>query len=206
MARGLSYGASYNFSKYLEAVAYLNANDARPSNAISSADRQHRVILNGIYELPFGRGKPFLAGKRILRDVIGGWQTQWVVTLQTGAPLAFTAGSAVRLNKPSNNPKTVDRWFDISQFAPQAPFTLNTLSIQLNDERVPGINKWDLTALKKIRISERMEFRLQTEFYNAFNKALFDIPNTTVTSPNFGRITAVVIPPRQLQVSGRLTW
>src|SRR5262249_44744061 len=110
------------------------------------------------------------------------------------------------VNKSGNSPNTVDRWFDISQFAPQAPFTLNTLSIQVNDLRAPGINKWDLTALKKIRITERVEFRLQAEFYNAFNKALFDVPNTTAPSPNFGRITSTVIPPRQLQVSGRLTW
>src|SRR5947209_18202637 len=116
------------------------------------------------------------------------------------------AGTAVRTNKSENSPKTVDQWFDISQFTTQAPFTLNTLSIQLNDLRAPGINKWDLTAMKKIRITERMEFRLQAEFYNAFNMALFDIPNTTVTSPNFGRITVVVIQPRQLQISGRLTW
>jgi hypothetical protein len=163
-------------------------------------------VLNGIYELPVGRGKPFLSSKRILRDVVGGWQTQWVVTLQSGAPLAFSAGTAVRLSKSDNNPRNVDRWFDISQFAPQAPFTLNTLSIQLNDLRAPGINKWDLTAVKKIRITERAEFRLQAEFYNAFNRAHFDIPNTTVTSPNFGRITGVVIPARQIQVSGRISW
>jgi hypothetical protein len=206
LTRGLSYGVSYNFSKYMESVNYLNANDPRPANVISSADRSHRVVLNGIYELPFGRDKPLLSSTRILRDVIGGWQTQWVVTLQSGAPLAFSAGTAVRLNKSDNSPKSVDRWFDIGQFAPQAPFTLNTLSVQLNDLRAPGINKWDLTALKKIRITERVEFRLQAEFYNAFNKALFDVPNTTVTSPNFGRITAVVIPSRQIQVSGRLTW
>ena len=116
------------------------------------------------------------------------------------------AGTAVRTNKSENSPKTVDQWFDISQFTTQAPFTLNTLSVQLNDLRAPGINKWDLTAMKKIHITERVEFRLQSEFYNAFNRAHFDIPNTTRTSPNFGKITAVVIPARQIQVSGRLTW
>jgi len=173
---------------------------------ISTVDHPHRIILNGIYEVPVGRGKSFLSGTRILRDVVGGWQTQWVVTLQKGAPLPFPAGTAVRLNKSGNNPETVDRWFDISQFTPQPPFTLNTLSIQLNDLRVPGINKWDLTALKKIRITERVEFRLQAEFYNAFNTPQFNVPNSTVTSPNFGRITSTVIAPRLVQLSGRVTW
>ena len=206
MGQGVSFGASYNYSKYMESVAYLNANDARPSSVISTVDHPHRVILNGIYELPFGAGKPYLNGSRPLRVLAGGWQTQFVVTLQTGAPVAFAAGTALRLAKSGNNPKTVDRWFDIAQFVPQPPFTLNTLSLQLNDLRVPGINKWDLTATKKIRLNERVELRFQGEFYNAFNTPQFDIPNTTVTSPNFGRITSTVIAPRQVQVLGRLTW
>src|SRR5438105_11705320 len=104
------------------------------------------------------------------------------------------AGTAVRTNKSENSPKTVDQWFDISQFTTQAPFTLNTLSVQLNDLRAPGINKWDLTAMKKIHITERVEFRLQSETYNAFNRAHFDIPNTLRTRQISARLPAVVIP------------
>jgi hypothetical protein len=206
MSHGLYYGVAYTFSKYIEAVSYLNANDARPSYAISTADRPQRFVWNGIYELPFGRGRSYLSNTRALRDIVGGWQMEGVIVFQVGAPIAFAAGSAVRLTKSSNNPKTVNQWFDLSQFAPQAPFTLNTLSLQMSDLRSPGINRWDLTLLKKIRITERMEMRLQGEFYNALNKAQFSPPNTTITSPTFGKITSDVTAPRQIQLSARVSW
>jgi hypothetical protein len=206
MSRGLYFGVAYAYSKYMESVAYLNANDARPSQVISTADHPNRVVLNGIYELPFGRGKPYLSNARILRDVLGGWQAEWITTLQAGPPLTFAAGTAIRTTKSSANPQTVNQWFDLSQFSPQPPFTLNTLSIQLNDLRAPGISKWDVTAMKKIRITERIEFRLQGEFFNAFNSAQFNPPNTTVTSPTFGKITSDAISPRVIQLSGRVSW
>ena len=57
MARGLTFGASYTFAKLMEATAYLNANDASPEEVISNSDRPHRVVLHGLYELPFGPGK-----------------------------------------------------------------------------------------------------------------------------------------------------
>jgi hypothetical protein len=206
MAHGFLFGVAYNHSKYMESINFLNANDARPASTIATVDHPDHLLLTGIYELPVGRGKPYLANTHILRDVVGGWQTQWVVTFQTGAPLAIPAGTAVRLNKSGNNPYTVNEWFDINQFAPQPPFTLNTLSTQLNDVRVPGIKKFDLTLLKKIQITERVELRLQGGLYNILNTPQFDVPNTTVTSPNFGKITDDAIQPRNAQLMARFTW
>jgi hypothetical protein len=206
LSRGVYFGASYAFSKYLESVAYLNPNDARPSQVVSSVDHPSRIILYGAYELPFGRGRAFLSEKKTLRDVLGGWQVEWITTLQSGAPLAFSAGSAIRLLKSSQNPRTVNQWFDVSQFAPQPPFTLNTLSIYSADLRAPGINLWNMTAMKKIRVTERIEFQLRGEFYNAFNKAQFSPPNTSATSPTFGVITSDAISPRLIQLSARVSW
>jgi hypothetical protein len=206
LSHGLYFGVSYAFSKYLESVAYLNPNDARPSQVIANVDHPSRVILNGAYELPFGRGRAFLSEKKVFRDVLGGWQAEWITTLQSGAPLPFSAGSTIRLFKSSHNPRTVNQWFDITQFAPQPPFTLNTLSIQSADLRAPGINLWNMTAMKKIRTTERIEFQLRGEFYNAFNKAQFSPPNTSVTSPTFGVITSDAISPRNIQLSARVSW
>ena len=206
ISHGVYFGASYSFSKYLESVNYLNANDARTSQAISTVDHPNRIVLYGAYELPFGRGRAFLSDRKVLRDVVGGWQAEWITTLQSGAPLAFSAGSAVRLLKSSQNPRTVNEWFDIGQFAPQPPFTLNTLSIQSADLRAPGTNLWNVTAMKKMRLTERWEFQLRGEFYNAFNKAQFSPPNTSVTSPTFGEITSDAISPRLIQLSARVSW
>ncbi len=128
----------------------------------------------------------------------------WVATYQVAAPLQFT--NAQRLRKSDANPHSVDKWFDTTQFVPLPPFTLNTLSSNVADLRAPGIRKWDLTAMKRISIREGVEMRLQGEFYNAFNTTMFGTPNTRVTSASFGRITSLLINPRQIQLSARVTF
>ena len=50
--------------------------------------RRHRLITNGIYELPVGRGKHFLgSSSRITNLALGGWQLSGILALQTGPAL-----------------------------------------------------------------------------------------------------------------------
>lgn len=64
-------------------------------------DRTHFFSQSYVYELPFGKGKPYLqtglAGK-----VLGGWQVNGVLTIATGAPIDFAGTSAI-LSAPFNN-------------------------------------------------------------------------------------------------------
>jgi hypothetical protein len=206
MKAGLYFGASYTLAKMLEATSFLNANDAGPEKVISNSDRPQRLVLHGLYELPFGPQRRFMTSQNpVLRRLVSDWQVNWVITTQSGAPLEF-AGAQERLFRSENNPMTVDRYFDISQFAPLAPFTLRTSSTRTSDLRAPGINKWDITIQKSVEIREGMNFRVQAELYNAFNRTHFAAPNTTVTSTSFGRITDVFLGPREIQLSGRFTF
>ena len=111
----------------------------------------------------------------------------WDVTFQSGPPLSFA--SAVRTTKSSNNPHTIIEWFDTTQFTPLPPFTLNTLSAYVNDVRGAGVNIWNITAAKRVPITERVKLNLRAEFYDAFNMPQFGNPNTTVTSASFGQVT-----------------
>ena len=52
-----------------------------------------------LYELPFGKQKPFLTSG-IGTKVLGGWQVSTVLTVMTGLPLVFSGGGA--LNAPGN--------------------------------------------------------------------------------------------------------
>jgi hypothetical protein len=205
-SHGLNFGASYTVSKFMEATAYLNANDARPSSAISSADRPQRLTLYGVYELPMGPGNPFLNTRNpVLRRVVGGWQVHWIITFQSMSPLSFPSG-VQRLFKSDKNPHTFTQWFDVTQFAPQEPFTLRTLSLQVADLRSPGMQKWDLTAMKRIPVTERLQMTIQAAFYNAWNSTILGTPNLTVTSSSFGRITSTFLGPREIQLASRISW
>jgi len=51
----------------------------------SSLVPPHRIRWNGIYELPFGRGKRYGSGvSNALNQVVGGWQLAWIGTWQSG--------------------------------------------------------------------------------------------------------------------------
>jgi hypothetical protein len=204
-AAGVYFGVAFTQSKLMEATSYLNPNSAKVEKVISDSDRAQRLVLHGYYELPFGKGKKLASTSNpVVSRIVGNWQFNWVVTFQSGAALAFA--SAERPTKSANNPYMVDRYFDTTQFAAQQPFTLRAFSSRTNDLRAPGIGKWDLTLQKSVFVREKMNFKIQGEFYNAFNRTHLGTPNTTVTSTSFGRITGTFLGPREVQVSGRFTF
>ncbi len=205
MANGVYFGIAYTNSKLMEATSYLNPNSAKLEKVISDSDRPQRLVVHGLYELPFGPGKPMLASSHpVVKRIVGNWQVNWVFTAQSGAPLAFA--NAERVSVSTNNPFGVNRYFDTAQFTPQQPFTLRASSSRTADLRAPGINKWDITVQKSIVVREGISFKVQGEFYNAFNRTHFGTPNTTVTSTQFGSITGTFLNPREVQISGRFTF
>jgi hypothetical protein len=44
------------------------------------------VHFSGIYELPFGHDRHFLKTGKVVDAVLGGWDTNWIYTLQDGQP------------------------------------------------------------------------------------------------------------------------
>jgi hypothetical protein len=142
----------------------------------------------------------------VVRHVAGGWQLNWVITYQSMQALAFSG--AERIRKSDNNPHTIDQWFDVTQFVVQEPFTLRALSSLVPDLRAAGLKKWDLTVMKKVRLTERVDMDFRAEFYNAWNTTHFGAPNTTVTSASFGHITGTLAGggPREIQLAMRLSF
>jgi hypothetical protein len=73
----------------MEGISYLNANDAKPEKVISDADRPQRLVLHGLYELPFGPGRKFAASSNpVVKRLVQNWQANWVATFNSGGPLA----------------------------------------------------------------------------------------------------------------------
>ncbi len=89
---GLNISATYTLSKMVEENGFNDVQNNILSRGLSEIDRPHRVVFGGVYELPFGKGKPFLAGGHGLWNrLIGGWQTSALFIWQSGQPWALPA-------------------------------------------------------------------------------------------------------------------
>jgi len=198
-SKGLSAQYSFTWSKWMQATSYLNPTDVIPEKVISDLDRPFRHVLNFIYELPFGPGKPFLgSANKVEKAIVGGWQVQSVFTHQSGQALGF--GNAL-LNPGETmadvvlpaDKRTVGQWFNTSAFnrvtSQQLASNIVTLSSAFSSVRAPVVNNWDISLIKNTAISERVKTQFSTLFINAFNHPQFTAPNTTPTSSAFGQLT-----------------
>ena len=71
--------------------------------------------------------------------------------------------------------------------------------------RGPSRGNFDFAIAKNTNITERVAMEFRTEFFNAFNSAQFDNPNTNPNSSLFGEITTTY-DPRIIQFGLRLTF
>lgn len=204
-SKGLTLSAAFTFSKYMTKTSYHNLNDASPESVIDTADRPTNFVVSGLYELPFGPGKPLLASTHpVVKRLVGGWEVSWIGTYTSGQALTFS--SAERASASGNNPHTVLKWFDTSQFVAQAPFTIQYTSSRIADIRGPGLAMWHVTLAKDTAITERVKFRLEAQSFNFLNTPFFGNPNTSVTNTSFGQITGLYSgsASRNIQVAARI--
>ncbi len=208
LAAGLTFLAGYSWQKSLDLLsgtAFEGNGNTHPfgslerDHAVSSFDRAGRFIASFNYALP----SP--AGSGALRQVFGGWQTNGIITLQTGGPMTISTGvdnslSGIGQDRvdiignpalPGGRPRgeKILRWFNTDAFAQNATGTFGTLG--RNTERGPGFSTVDFSAFKSVRMpfaeSHSLEFR--GEFFNFLNGVNLSSPNTSRTSSLFGRIT-----------------
>jgi hypothetical protein len=102
-SNGLTFLLTYTYSKTLSDAGDLlnggstgglrayNVPGLGPKFDYALADFDLRQVLHfsGGYELPVGKGKRYMNQGGIANTVLGGWATNWIVTLQGGQPINF---------------------------------------------------------------------------------------------------------------------
>lgn len=163
---------------------------------------RHRFVLNATYDLPFGKGRPFLSkAPRAVDAAFGGWQLGWITYLQSGQYFTpqFAGADPSNTNTFGGLPDRIGngnlppgerrpgRWFDASAFVPPPPGRFGNSGVNILEG--PGLNLHHMSAVKRVAITERVQFVLQGNFTNIFNRAHFDFPNANITVPlNVGRV------------------
>lgn len=158
--------------------------------------------FSGGYELPFGRGKRFLAGASgAANQILGGWQTHWSTVVEGGQPLTIgcpfgTSGdfgcTAMIIPGVSRyGSGAPDNFLNAAGFTQPCPapgFTQPSRCVNVGtglgllgggDTMVsgPGISRLDLSLFKEFQLSERYRMEFQSTFFNILNHPTFNAPN-----------------------------
>ncbi len=157
-------------------------------------DVQKVFHLSGTYDLPVGRGRHFLKdGSRVVDAFIGGWGTNWILTLQDGQPgtipcvISTTSGFGCNADRvagqnPYAGPHNVDQWLNAAAFtSPPVATTIgqtdySPLGGGPSQFRGPGFHRLDFSLFKEFRTTETTRLEFRAEFFNLTNHPNFSIP------------------------------
>jgi hypothetical protein len=185
----------------------------------SGFDIRHRFTTALNWALPFGAGRRFDFESRALNIALGGWDTNFIFTAQTGLPFTPVLQTSVS-NAGGSRPDRLKSgelenpdpflWFDNSFNTANAawgvPVQYTFGNSGRNILRGPGRVNFDWSMFKDFVASERWRLQYRAEFFNLFNTPQFDLPNPSIGNPAAGRITSTIGPNRQIQMGLRLSF
>jgi Carboxypeptidase regulatory-like domain/TonB dependent receptor len=226
LSHGLMFLSAFTYSKSINDQPEICCNSPWPQNSynltsekgLSDFDQRLRWVSSFDYELPLGRGKTYLNNNRAADLVLGGWHVGGIFTLRSGFPFSPLMGydpsntgsnGLLRTDRTANGnfspgKRTPDLWFDINAFPVPNGYAFGNAGKNILDG--PGGITSDISIRKLFLITERTNLEFRSEFFNAFNHAVFAQPDNYITDgPGAaGVITSTVIPQRQIQFALKL--
>lgn len=179
------------------------------------SDRKFVLIVNHVYELPFGHGHNWLSSG-LLSQVVGNWQIDGIWSVMSGTPVQETLATGVsntsssgtgpeRPNCPGGNPNfsgggTINAWFNVSAFSIPQPYTFGNCGAYLI--RGPKYFNIDAGIHRDFRVTERIKVTFRGELFNTLNHVNFSNPNASIGAGTAGQISGTQ-PARTVQLGMR---
>jgi hypothetical protein len=177
-------------------------------------DLTHIFSASFVLPLPFGGGRRFSASSSFVNHIIGNWQLNGVLALDSGPRYdVLTDPSIPNTNNlygveranvvgdpNANATKTLP--LNVSAFANPAPFTFGNMG--RNSLRADWNKNLDLSLFRSFSISESKRFEFRAEAFNVTNTPVFAIPDNNLQDPNFGVVSSTANTERQLQLGLKL--
>jgi hypothetical protein len=168
-------------------VGYQNGKfNRRAERSLDPTDVSQRLVVSGVFELPFGKGKRWGGSSAAANQLIGGWQLNLITTVQTGLPVVLRGASNFLADRPNSTGKsakldqrTADRWFDPAQFVNPPNYTYGNLGRVLPDVRTPGTLNFDLSLIKDTHLTEQLKLQFRAEAFNFPNHPNLGAPNAS---------------------------
>ncbi len=198
---GPNLSAAYTLSKMIEESGFNDVQNMVLRRGLYISDRPHRLVIGGVYELPFGQGKRFLAtSHRFWSRLLSGWENTVIFQWQSGQPWALPGnvlyvGEAKRDNIDWSahqvfgvNP-CVARWNDNGSITMQAfstaagctgynflitpRFAPRFTSNRDSRLRLHAAPQADVSLNKMTQITERVKVQFRAEAFNITNTYLY---------------------------------
>ena len=178
--------------------------DLRLDRGHCDTDLNHNFIANAIYELPFGKDKPFLNNNALLNAAVGGWRISTIANIHSGP--WFTLGSNQNLGifvnglpdvtGPVNNSALhsglgkhgyLGPYFNTQNVVPVTGTSIQG-NASVQEISSPGAATWDLSGYKSWTYGERYVLNFQADAFNIFNRVNFTGLDTGSTDQQFGHL------------------
>jgi hypothetical protein len=225
LTHGLQMLASYTWSHTLDVTTDSNGGGT-PMNPYlwkadygnSNWDIRHRFVANFVYDIP-----SLHLSNSVVRYALNGWQTNGIITLQTGIPInvttsvdtANTGASGTYRPDLVHGPSAdcgVDHLvgcidataFTLSTLYPATPANFAYGNAGRNLIFGPGIATVNFSLFKNFPIRERLRFQFRFETFNLLNHTNFSSPGSTFGTSSFGNITGLSTNARNIQFGAKL--
>jgi hypothetical protein len=196
----------------------------------SELETPHVFTISALWDLPFGRGRRFAAGARgVVHGIIGGWSLSSIVVLRNGTTYNVTTGTDYNDDGAFDDRPALASGATLDSLRGGVPDKTQYLVPQAEAQRLlvtpasvtdpfapigrmafraPAVYSFDVSAIKQFAVTERIGLRFEVNCFNLPNRTQLALPNGTLSSALFGRITGTVATttPRQFQLGAKLTF
>jgi hypothetical protein len=239
-SKGLQFDLNYTWSHSIDNQSTVantgtdtglicDATNLRVCRGNSDFDIRHLMNLNGIWELPLGRGR-MIGGDmpRWANSVIGGWELSGIFTARSGLPFSLATASWPRtfiFDGANGVPAMLTGDLSVLRSSihdtanGQIQFFADPTAVH-NTDTGTGVGQYprhglagsrnvlrsqpywnvDAALLKHFALPwEGQRIQIRAEAYNLFNHNVFGVPDTDIGSVNLGSITTVQSTARVMQ-------
>lgn len=232
--RGLWIDANYTYAKCFSdqstqnsvlgiRAEWLPGYGIKGNYTLCDSDAKQVFHFTSTYDLPFGRGRQFLASVNKATDLmVGGWVIAGILVDQGGQPFTVSCPTATNAffgcnadlvpgQNPYAGPHNVHQWLNPNAFATPPVATAGTTSFASLGRtafqvRGPAYNNIDASMFKDFHINDQAKIQFRAETFNSLNHPEFSAPsNLNYTVPtNFSAIYGERSGPRIIQLALKL--
>jgi hypothetical protein len=230
-SQGLTFMVNYTFSKELDDLAGVrDPNKDYLEKSVGTIDHPNVAAATFLYLLPFGTGRKWDSGNKVVQSVVSNWQVSGIFTFTNGAPLTITgtctgggiidascypnyntsfSGSVWQNGGIGSGGANVasTAYLNKAAFVDPANYTAGniprTAPLGLF---TPHNADFDFSVRREFPIREHIRLAFQADAFNLNNAVHFAAPGTGIDSASFGIFSAMANSPRKLQFSARVSF